>query len=242
MNSSAPQYSIITVCLNAKQGIERTVDSISSQQCKDVEWIVIDGESTDGTLQLLEQEKSVDYLISEADDGIYDAMNKGIQRARGRYCLFLNAGDTLRSPDVLEGCKQYLKTDLVVGDIEIVSPENPAKEGVRTFRTQDIRKKYLYSRTLPHQATFIKKELFVTHGLYEKDFMIAGDHDFFARVLTQGASLSFAPCCVSVYCMDGISTTMKHSKVYRDEITRIRKRNFTSFYRLRRKVIDAVMG
>ena len=233
-------YSIITVSLNARQRIEETAESVSSQQFEAFEWIVIDGGSTDGTLQFLEREKGVNHLVSEPDDGIYDAMNKGIQYAHGSYCLFLNAGDILHGPAVLKRCKKYLRTDLVVGEIKIVSPDNPAKEGIRRFDTQDIRKKYLYSRTLPHQSTFIKKELFLAHGLYEKKFMIAGDHDFFARVLTRGATLSFAPCCVSVYCMDGISTTMKNSQIYRDEIAKIRKRNFTFFYRLRRRILDFV--
>ncbi|MCI5137919.1 MAG: glycosyltransferase [Candidatus Electrothrix sp. AR1] len=236
---SDPIYSIITVSLNARQGIEKTARSISTQQCDAFEWIVIDGGSTDGTLQFLEREKGVNRLVSELDDGIYDAMNKGIQYARGSYCLFLNAGDLLYNSLVLERMKEYLTADLVVGRMQVVCPENPAKNGIRQFDNQDIRKKYLFSRSLPHPATLIKKSLFFRYGFYDQGFEIAGDHDFFARVLTKGASMGFAPFCVSVFSLDGISARMKGSEKLIAETTWIRERNFSRGYRLWRRIVDA---
>lgn len=233
---SHPTYSIITVCLNSRQGIERTEKSISAQKNRDFEWIVIDGGSADGTVQFLEKTGTANCMVSEKDDGIYDAMNKGIKCAYGEYCLFLNAGDELYDCTVLEKTKKFLNADIVIGRMQIVCPNNPAKNEIRNSELQDIRKKYLYSRSLPHQAAFIRRELFFTHGLYDPDFRLAGDHDFFARTLLDGASLSFAPICVSVFYLDGISMKMKHSDLLKNELIRLRKKNFSLFYRSWRKI------
>lgn len=238
--SLAPVYSIITVCFNARQRIEQTESSIAAQENNDFEWIVIDGGSTDGTVSFLEGKESVNRLISEPDNGIYDAMNKGINCAQGEYCLFINAGDKLYAPDVLEDLSKYLDADLVVGKIQVLSLDNPAKNGIRDFALQDIRKKYLYSKTLPHQSTLIRRELFTIHGKYDTSFTIAGDHDFFVRILNRGVSMCFAPLCVSVFYLDGVSSTMKYSQLYKDEITRLRKNNFSLVYRGWRMGVDTM--
>jgi glycosyltransferase involved in cell wall biosynthesis len=137
--------------LNARQQIEQTEMSIASQESRDFESIVIDGGSTDGTVQFLKEKESFDCLVSEPDNGIYDAMNKGIDFARGEYCLFLNAGDTLYAPNVLSELDKYLDADVFVGRLQVVCFNNPAKNGVRDFALQDIRKKYLFLNHYPTQ-------------------------------------------------------------------------------------------
>ena len=100
--------SIITVCLNDRIGFDRTAKSIALQSDQDFEWIVVDGNSTDGTADLFEgYSDRINHLISEPDDGIYDAMNKGIVLASGKYCLFLNAGDTLYDLKVIATPKAF---------------------------------------------------------------------------------------------------------------------------------------
>jgi glycosyltransferase involved in cell wall biosynthesis len=214
--------------------------SIASQESRDFEGIVIDGGSTDGTVQFLEEKESLDCLVSEPDNGIYDAMNKGIDFARGEYCLFLNAGDTLYAPILLKELKKNLDADVVVGRIQVLCIDNPAKNGIRDFALQDIRKKYLFSKTLPHQSTLIRRKLFTIHGKYDTNFAIAGDHDFFVRILNRGVSMCFAPLCVSVFYLDGVSSTMKYSQLYEDEIEQLRKNNFSLLYRGWRRSVDTM--
>lgn len=229
-------FSIITVCLNNKDGVARTERSISNQKERDFEWIVIDGCSTDGTVEFVKNSKNAPLLVSEKDTGIYNAMNKGIKFSQGKYCLFLNAGDELYSDDVLMEIKKNKETDIIVGRMQVICNDNQRKNKIKDFSQQDIRKKYLYSRSLPHPATFIKRNIFSVYGYYDEFFSIAGDHDFFARVLTRGASISFSPVCVSIFYMDGISTTMKNSKIFADELATLQKKNFSFFYRIWREI------
>ncbi len=232
--------SIITVCLNDKHGLERTAKSIKKQTDQSFEWIVIDGESSDGSVELLEQYSDViGRLISEPDGGIYDAMNKGIKLASGRYCWFLNAGDTLYDLNVVEQLQPFLNSDLVIGQMEVFSPVDTHKNGIRKYETQNIGKKYLYFRTLPHQATCIKRSLFTDYGLYDTSFMIAADHDFFARVFRTGVSIGFAPFCLSTYMLDGLSTQLKASQLFEKERIIIRKRHFSVLYGWWRRLIQS---
>ena len=234
-----PLFSIITVSLNARHVIKRTVRSIANQEERNFEWIVIDGGSTDGTAELVKDTGLTSYYISEKDNGIYNAMNKGIDAAQGEYCLFLNAGDELYSPFTLREIEKTLTTDIVVGRMQVVCHEKPEKNKIQDFSKQDIRKKYLYSRTLPHPATFIKKNLFSVYGTYDERFLIAGDHDFFVRILMKGASMSFIQACVSIFYRDGISTKMKYSEILKKEMRLIKKKNFSVYYRVWRRLIDS---
>jgi glycosyltransferase involved in cell wall biosynthesis len=235
------KISIITVSLNAKEGITRTADSIQSQIFKNFEWIVIDGGSTDGTLDILKQYKAdIDQFISEPDNGIYDAMNKGIELASGDYCLFLNAGDFLHDSTVLEKVETFLGADLIVGQMEVICPDDDSRNCFKRYDTQDIRAKFLFYRSLPHPATFVKKELFEKYGTYNTVYVILGDQDFFTRVLLKGVSMVFIPFFVSTFFLDGLSTQMKHSPLLKEEFKKFRKQNFSFIYRLRRAIIDCI--
>ncbi len=230
--------SIITVCLNDKSGFDRTAKSIIQQTHHDFEWLVVDGNSTDGTADLFEQYSGrIDHLISEPDDGIYDAMNKGIALARGKYCLFLNSGDTLFDLKVVRRLCPHLVADLVIGQMEVFHPVNTSKNGIRKFSNRKIGKRYLFDRTLPHQATCIKKSLFDEYGGYDTSFVIAADHDFFVRLFNKKIKISFVPFCVSRYMLDGLSTQLKTSELFDDERNKIKKRHFSIGYRLWRESI-----
>jgi glycosyltransferase involved in cell wall biosynthesis len=231
-------YSIITVCLNAKSDIEKTLQSLEKQECKEFEWIVIDGKSTDGTLDLLTAHPLVSHCLSEPDRGIYEAMNKGLRLAQGRYLLFLNAGDALYSSSTLQEVQKYLEGDLVIGKIFTYGAAQENKNRIRNYADYHIGKDYMYNCTLPHQATFIKKELFQQYGGYCEDFTISGDHDFFARLLVQGVSFSFMPLCVASFPMNGVSQQMKQSKLLQKELALVRKRNFPLTYRIRARILS----
>ena len=111
------KYSIITVNFNNRDGLRKTIESVIHQTCRDYEYIVIDGGSTDGSVDVLkEYDKNIDYWVSEPDKGIYNAMNKGITQAHGEYLNFMNSGDCFYDKNVLENlCEKGLSSDIIVG-------------------------------------------------------------------------------------------------------------------------------
>jgi glycosyltransferase involved in cell wall biosynthesis len=214
------KLSIITICYNEKY-IEDTCRSVADQTWKNFEWIVVDGGSTDGTLEVLERYKEyMRVCISEKDGGRYDAMNKGITRARGEYLLFLNGGDYLANNRVLErifehksipGFTRYEDLRL---DSDILYGEVLAKEtGMMPWPCwpvgpQQLTIEYFGNlRSLPHQATFIRRVLFEKYGMYDTTYKFAGDYEWFMRVLLRyGASSAYVPMPVSVYNFEGASS------------------------------------
>jgi glycosyltransferase involved in cell wall biosynthesis len=234
-----PLYSIITICLNNEQGLARTSKSIHKQTYKDFEWIVVDGFSIDNSVAIAKQNPVLTHLISEPDDGIYHAMNKGIALAQGEYCLFLNSGDWLYADTVLAEVATQLQGDLVAGWLTVIYPERFNKTPkLRRLDLQDVRKKFLYHRTLHHQATFIRRNLFQKYGGYDQEYKIYGDWDFFLRVINKGVTLEFIKLCIANYIFDGISSTGLGTALSKEEIRKIRKRHFSVIYRTKRIFID----
>ena len=198
--------SIITVCLNEVTTIENTLKSVAGQSFQGFEWTIIDGGSSDGTLEIINNYRTrINYLISEKDSGTYNAMNKGIRLSKVEYLLFLNGGDQLISSDILEkvfSSRQYHQ--ILYGNLaysknnkieNIFIPESP------------ISRKSLYHRTLPHPATFIRRELFLKYGLYDESYKIAADYNFFLKVvLKKKVKPQYLPVTVSVFDSEGIST------------------------------------
>lgn len=236
-------FSIITVCLNAREGVIQTAQSLMEQKFQDFEWIVIDGGSQDGTIEFLANNSRVTYYLSEIDNGIYDAMNKGIKVAKGEYCLFLNAGDYLRNSDVLRNVvAEDPRSDLIVGQMHVVAiPGSKKMSKTKRYDDKDINSnEFLYYRSLPHQATFIRRSVFERFGEYDTFYKIMGDHDFFTRIIKQGATLSFTETCISVFPLDGMSYELKGSLRSRQEFAFFRKRHFTFFFRFKRLVNDLI--
>ncbi len=234
-----PFFTIITVCLNAIEAIGVTAESVAGQDYSQFEWIVIDAGSSDGTLEYLETLPSVTRLISEKDDGIYDAMNKGVKLATGKYCLFLNAGDYLYNNTVLRNVSPKIDADIIIGDLLVVGGENNQDQMTR-YDAGYAKKDRLYKRTLPHTSAFIKKDLFDRIGLYDTSFEIVGDYDFFVRAYGAAAIINFVPVCVAVYHLDGVSSKSKGSKLLDDEISRIRRRHFSKLYRFKMESIRLI--
>lgn len=167
------QLTIITVCYNDKQGFEKTLQSVQAQSCRSFEYIVIDGASTDGSTELLkEYAEVVDYGISEADTGIYNAMNKGIKHAHGEYCLFLNAGDSLHDNHTIEYALPCLNgADFISGHTlcTFANGKTSTWKAVNHATTQLM---MMYS--LSHQATFIRTAL-LKERPYREDLKIVSD-------------------------------------------------------------------
>lgn len=176
--------SIITVNYNNHKGLKKTLDSIRIQTCKDFEWIVIDGGSTDGSKELLEQNNaSISYWVSEKDHGIYEAMNKGIKVARGDYLQFLNSGDSLVDKDIIKRfCKRNNTEDVIYGNAIIVDGND---HEVKRFQTPEfVRFSYFFGHALNHQATFFSKRCFGGY-LYNEENRVASDIELYMYLMYQ---------------------------------------------------------
>jgi glycosyltransferase involved in cell wall biosynthesis len=221
----SPTFSIITVCLNEAGSIRATCDSICAQSFRDFEWIVIDGGSTDGTLKILEDyEETINFLMSESDHGIYDAMNKGLRRAEGEYVIFMNAGDCFAGLDVLARVSAFFGSDMLVGNLFL-------NENGQVYKSPDhISKNYLLQNMLPHQSAFFKRSLFDKFGHFDTSYHIAGDYEMFARLL-QSNEISYRhiPETIAVFEAGGISANVKHRSLRKQENHRIRWRYFPAY-------------
>ena len=213
------KLSIITINYNNHNGLKKTIDSMISQSYKDYEWIVIDGGSTDGSKELIEQySQYMFYHVSEPDKGIYNAMNKGILVSHGEYLLFLNSGDYLFDKNVLERVAPLLKNkDIYVGRINSIGMDNVYEEKQSDFSPEGILRKLSFS-WIPHQASFFKRTVFSEYGLYRDDMKIISDWWLYFRSLVIGnASAESISFVIANYDTSGISATQKSvpSKEYR---------------------------
>lgn len=202
-----PKLSIITINLNNAEGLEKTIQSVINQTFTDKQYLVIDGLSDDKSVNVIQKYRvELNYWISEKDSGIYNAMNKGIQQAEGDYCLFLNSGDWLTAPTILEELFNISPTaDIVAGDVYFYnSQQNKIKWYVSS--PDELTAKTLFHGTLPHQATLIKRVLFERIGLYNENLKIASDWLFWIEALLEhDCSYQHFQGVVSYFNMDGIS-------------------------------------
>ena len=157
-------FSIITICRNEEKRIKSTIESVLNQSNKNYEYILIDGKSTDGTLDIIEKycmKNQLMQCVSEIDTGIYNAMNKGLSRAEGEYVFFLNTGDLFYSNDVLEKVAEKIRTgdwDIIVGDY--VEVKHEIQNVILQGNAQDCVDNLKRGVPLCHQATFARKKLF----------------------------------------------------------------------------------
>lgn len=209
-------FSIITINKNNANGLEKTIQSVLEQTFRNFEYIVIDGDSTDKSKEILEKYKSIlNIAISEPDNGIYNAMNKGALYAHGEYLLFLNSGDELYDKEVLETVmKSGLTADLVSGGCYNYSE----KETFFHYPPKNISLYTFIGGSLPHPSTFIKKTLFAQIGGYHEEYKIMSDWCFFIEAaIKHNCSYETIPVVVARFNLFGISTT---SHTIEDELSR----------------------
>ncbi len=198
------RYSIITINYNNKDGLRQTINSIIGQTCDDFEYIIIDGGSTDGSVEVIkEYVASIDFWVSERDNGIYHAMNKGVVNAHGDYCIFINSGDYFYSSNVLENISKYdAGTDIIVGKVAIDKNDNiisPPPKGELSFY-------HLYSGSVPHQGAFIRTELLRKYP-YDEGLRISSDWKFFVQtMILDNCSVLFIDEYIAQYDVHGISS------------------------------------
>lgn len=203
----APLLSIVTVNLNDRAGLERTLDSVAAQTFGDRELVVIDGGSTDGSVDAIRARGAlVTAWTSEPDRGVYDAQNKGLARARGAYVLFLNSGDVLASPDALERLLAGPpREDIVYGDAIVAHAD-----GRREPRTvpELLTLEFMMEATLVHPATAIRRALLERVGPYDSGLRIAADYELFLRaVVMEKATTRHVPYPIAVHASGGLSWT-----------------------------------
>ena len=177
--------SIITINYNNASGLEKTIDSIATQKSENFEHIIIDGGSNDGSVQVIEKflqneryKKHLRYWKSERDGGIYDAMNRGIPHATGKYILMLNSGDYFKDENAVErATSQDFAEDLVYFDATFVG-----KDGTKIYRYPDsISAVYFVTKLIFNQQNLLVRTEFQKENLFSTKFKIAGDYEFYLR-------------------------------------------------------------
>ena len=198
-----PKISVITINLNNKDGLAKTIHSVVHQTFFDhVEYIVIDGGSTDGSIDIIrENERHIAHWCSEPDNGIYDAMNKGIDMASGDYCIFLNSGDTFYMPTSIQYVYPHLDADFVYGNLMI--------DGKNLKEYPDrLSPRYFQKDSLPHPSTFIRTDILKAKK-YNSSYRIIADWIFFLECLCdEGKTYRHVDVTVSNFLLGGISSNM----------------------------------
>jgi len=223
------KISIITINYNDKIGLEKTIESVISQSCKDFEYIIIDGNSSDGSKELIENHKdSVDYWVSEPDTGIYNAMNKGIRAAKGNYLLFLNSGDYLCDHNTIQKV-----TASIDGDIDLYYGDAIFKreEKDELVIYPDKLSFYFFTHnSLCHQASFIKRSLFDAVFYYNEKFSIISDWEFIVYcICIKNISYKHIDIFVSYYDYDGISSNPNSKSTISIETEIVMNTYFSAF-------------
>lgn len=240
--SKEPLISIITVNLNDVKGLQRTMKSVIDQTWQEFEFIVIDGGSTDGSRELIETNKNkIDRWVSEPDKGVYNAMNKGISMASGKYLLFLNSGDFLNNKQVLSLVLEHLKDDFdfFYGDVQLRDNENSIKKDILVY-PKNLTFSFFCNATLIHQAVFIKKALFDKVFYYDEDLKFVSDWEFFiCSICKFNASYKKLDFVLVDYDVNGISSDPMNQKLLYEERDECLNKNFPLIMQDYKELIDS---
>ena len=223
------RFSIITVNRNNADALRRTVDSVCSQTFKEYEYIIIDGASTDNSLDVInEYEEYIDYFVSEPDRGIYNAMNKAVRAATGEYVLFMNAGDVFASVNVLSEI-DFMNpcTDFIFG----ATIYNKGRASMKIVLPERLSFFFFFTEGVCHQSAFIRRSLFAELGEYDETVKITADWQFFILALAKAKkSYVTLPLPVSIYDMTGYSSQKESEVIIEMEKTQFLKTQFPFFY------------
>lgn len=224
------KLSIITINKNNALGLRKTIESVKMQTFTNSEHILIDGGSTDGSVEVIKQyADSITFWVSEYDTGIYNAMNKGIKKATGDYCLFLNSGDYLNNCNILSNVfNSPVTEDMLIGSVIL-----DGKNRHEIFEIPDIDKltfRYFINSTFPHPGVFIKRSLFNKMGYFNEDLIISSDLEFFlVAIFIHAASLRKLQEIISVFDWNGLSSLPENALLVKNERTHILESYFPRF-------------
>lgn len=198
------KVSIITISYNNLEGLKDTYRSIRQQTFCDYEWIVVDGGSTDGTKEFLEEhDKEIVWWCSEPDKGVYNAQNKGTSHARGEYCIYMNSGDSFYAADVLDKIfERETDADIVYGNWMLVFEDGKTRLG-QAPKTADLA--YFFDNNMCHQSMLIKTQV-VMDRPYDESFRIYADWEEWLSLYMQGKTFERRDIIVCNFIVGGIST------------------------------------
>ncbi len=223
------KLSIITINYNNALGLQKTVESVISQRYLDMEYIIVDGGSTDNSIDIIkEYEAFIDKWVAEKDKGIYNALNKGIKMATGDYLLFLNSGDHFYNSDVLINNVHHINSkDLIVFDIHLYGL---GYDYIHSH-PDELQFSFLFEETFAHQSVFIKRSLFDKIGLYDETLKVVSDWKFFIYAIASGATYICIHNVLSTFYFGGISSTAEGISIRKAERENVLKNEFSLYYK-----------
>lgn len=222
------KISIITACFNAQDTIEETIRSVAKQTYDNIEYIIVEGSSTDNTLQILEKYRNtINILISEPDTGVYNAMNKGIKSATGDLLFFLNADDVFINELVVEKFVEEAKktsAGLLLGNILMLNRYT----GEMYYENHKIVDKIrLMISSIFHPATFFRKKTFEKYGLYNENNKIVSDYEWYVNYFQNSGDYKYIDSPISIFSLGGLSSNEKHTELHLKEYTEVKNKYFS---------------
>ena len=208
MNEKYPKISVVTPSFNSVETIEETILSVLKQDYQNIEYLVIDGGSNDGTVELLEKyKKDIDYYVSEEDNGIYHAMNKGIAAATGDFIGIINADDCYLEGaigKVAELIKSTQDIDAVYANSRYIIPGRPPIiiKGRHPLKRSDF-----FNMPMAHTTVFIKKKYFDIHGNFDESFKASGDFELLFRFFDKGVNYTYLNEILTEIKFGGLTST-----------------------------------
>lgn len=223
MGKSRPIISVITVVYNGEKGLENTMLSILNQNYINIEYIIVDGGSTDSTKDIIRKyEEKISYWVSEPDMGIYDAMNKGVKLSQGEWIIFMNSGDIFNNKEViLQIFSSHIDTmtHIIYGNTLI--------ENTKISPPATINKKYFFFDTICHQSIFIRRSVFEEIGYHNLNYKILSDREFLLRAVIRKLNFKYVDVDVCLWETVGFSSQNIH--LFQNELSIIRNIHFNSF-------------
>jgi len=221
-------FSIITVNLNNAKGLHKTIESVVKQTFTHYEYIIIDGNSTDGSVDIIKNyESKITYWVSEPDKGIYNAMNKGILKSKGEYIYFLNSGDYFLHNNVLNlvetKIKEYQPDILISGVLKVNE-----KSGEYLIEIpKKVDKISLFKKMISHQSLFVKRKIFDEIGVFDLSYVIKADYEWLLRALSKNTySIHYFNSVLTFYPLRGASDAL-YNKYSTKEIPKIRQKYYS---------------
>jgi len=230
-----PKLSIITIVYNNVRDIERTINSVINQTFRDIEYLVIDGASTDGTLEVIQRYKNqISKIVSEKDQGIYDAMNKGLAMAKGDYVLFMNSGDELYDEHTVEDVFESSPgADIYYGETEMYN-DNWENLGRRRHEAPEVFdwKSFKFGMSISHQAIYIRRSITTP---YDLKYKYSSDIDWIIKAAKKSSNIVNVHRYVAKYLVGGMS-----KKKHRESLKE-RFKIFTKYYGLVPNIFNHVV-
>jgi glycosyltransferase len=233
------QISIITPVYNNKEMIIDAISSLLNQTYKDIEYIIIDGASTDGTVNIVRSYgEEIDKFVSEPDKGIYDGLNKGVSLASGDVVAFLHSDDIYASESIIEDIvKVFDKNsaiDGVYGDL-VYTQKNDFNKVLRYWKSKEFDINLLSQGWMPaHPTLFLKREVYKKYGKFDLDYKISADYDFMLRILSAGITVKYIPKVFYKMRIGGASNKSIKNIIlkYKEDLNALKKNNVGGVYSL----------